>query len=435
MSSQGKRSILNLYGGVGYDKHYYNKVTDDAVNAVGDDSKFKFKFHQVDFKNAGGDYKGDVVDVVKTIHDMQTQDSTATSERVRIEGKLYTEIIDLKAKDTQLQTYLYQEVQDRNDGDSAIQADLDAYKVSETTERQNSDNVLNTKLNEETAAREAADVQEASDRKAADDKLQENIDDEASQRAAAITAEANARMNKDNLFSADLATFKGENANEHTVLQGNIVSEAATRSSADTTLQANLDDEETKRINGDAALQTNIDNEATNRASADTTLQSNIDSEEEARISGDSNLQSNIYTEESERKASDTTLQSNIESEASARSSADTNLQANIDAEAATRGEADTKLQDNLNSVESDMDSKISAVDSRVDAILASSDIKLDTLKEIVDNYNQLNTDALSQVGDNRININYLLKVVGTLLKINDGQSGHSSVEGVSFSE
>ena len=435
MSSEGKRSILNLYGGVGYDKHYYNKVTDDAVNAVGHDSKYKFKFHQVDFKNAGGDYEGDVVDVVKTIHDMQSQDVTATSERVRIEGKFDTEVSDLKSKDSQLQTDLDQEVQDRKDGDTAIQADLDAYKVSETDARQNADNVLTTKINEEATERKNADDNEAVERKAADEQLQLNIDDEASQRAAAISAEASARMNKDNLFAAELATFKGENANEHSVLQGNIDAEVSSRIAADNTLQSNLDDEEQKRINGDASLQTNIDNEVTDRKAADTVLQNNIDSEAVTRENSDTVLQSNIDTEAATRSNADTVLQSNIDSEAATRGNADTLLQSNIDAEAATRGEADTKLQDNLNTVESNMDAKISAVDARVDAILAGSDVQLDTLKEIVDNYNQLNTDALSQVGNNRTDIDYLLKVVGTLLKINDGTSGHPSQNGVPFQE
>jgi len=50
MSALGKRSILNLYGGVGYEKHFKTTVTDDAVSSVGTDSKFKFQFHQVDFK-------------------------------------------------------------------------------------------------------------------------------------------------------------------------------------------------------------------------------------------------------------------------------------------------------------------------------------------------------------------------------------------------
>jgi hypothetical protein len=244
----------------------------------------------------------------------------------------------------------------------------------------------------------------------------------------------NGRIAADAKFEADLGVFKVENKTQHDYLQANIDTEAATRLAADNNLQANIDAEETSRIAGDAGLQTAIDTEVSNRTAADTTLQANIDAEETARIAGDAALQAAIDAEVADRTAADNTLQANIDAEATTRDEKDTELADAIAAEASTRAAEDQKLQTNIDTTKTELEGKISVVDSKVEAITAGADVDMDTLREIVDAYQNADSNVLLQVSTNRTDLNYLLKVVGSLLKNSNGVSGHTE-DGFAFRE
>lgn len=125
---------------------------------------------------------------------------------------------------------------------------------------------------------------ETEERKAADKELQDNLDDEEAARTAADTA-----------------------------LGVRIDTETSERKAADTTLQNNIDKEAQARETEDSRLNARIDKETTDRVNADNALGTRIDNEEDAREAADTTLQENIDTEETERKAADKTLQDNID--------------------------------------------------------------------------------------------------------------------------
>ena len=73
------------------------------------------------------------------------------------------------------------------------------------------------------------------------------------------------------------------------------------------------------------------------------------------------------------------------------------------------------------------LNNKISSADHILNALTKKISPELDSLVEFAENYNNLNTDTLEKVDNNRDDIDYLLKVVGILLKKIDGTSGHES--------
>lgn len=173
-----------------------------------------------------------------------------------------------------------QEVQDRINGDAALQAEVDT-------------------LNGTTAQLVADLAQEIQNRITEDAALQSQINSTNDD----LDTEIQNRIDGD----ANLQTQVTANAQA-------ISTETTNRIANDNILQVNIDAEEAARIAADNTLQTNINSEASTRAVADTTLQSNIDAEESARISADAVLQAGIDAEGLTRQTADADLQSQINS-------------------------------------------------------------------------------------------------------------------------
>ena len=132
------------------------------------------------------------------------------------------------------------------------------------------------------------------------------------------------------------------------------------------TLQSSLASETVNRESGDVALQNSINAEITARTTADQTLQSNLNEEIAERIASDNALTSSINTEVQDRISA-------VSSEASARASA-------IQAETTARVAA------------------VQAVDDKVNAITEGSSVDLDTLIELVNAYQNADTEIINTI-------------------------------------
>ena len=291
---------------------------------------------------------------------------------------------------------------------------------------------------------------EINSRIAADQVLQDKLDNETATRISAINYEGSLRGSADAQLQANIDSEVGARTSADNTLQNNINAEALARTTADTQLQSNIDSEATARTTADTQLQSNIDSEATARANADTQLQANIDSEATARANADTQLQDNLNTEVSratlaelqitanlsqetqDRIAADNQINSRIDfieenidpaaldslteivssfqnadavintainNEANARISADTQLQNNINAETTARTSADNTLQANINAEE--------LARTNADAAL-QSDINTETQRatgaeqQITANLSQEISDRMA--ADNQIN-------------------------------
>ncbi len=116
-----------------------------------------------------------------------------------------------------------------------------------------------------------------------------------------------------------------------------------------------------------------------------------------ARAALETKLQAEIDTEETDRKAADATLTADLATETSNRAAA-------ITAEAAVRTSADASLS-----------SEIATERGRIDGILNGSTVDLDTLKEIVDAFQQAGGDILSITTDIQSQLTTLTQRVDAL--------------------
>ena len=214
---------------------------------------------------------------------------------------------------------LAQEVQDRIDGDSNLQSQIDTEKgridaILDASEA-NKDSfaeivaLINSVDTENDTAfagyvlsNDAALAQEVSDRQAGDTTLQSNIDTVSSDLAQEIS---------------DRQTLEGEFDAYVVSNDAALAQEVSDRTSADSNLQsqidqvvsdlaqevldrqADVDTEEQRALAAESVLQDNIDAEAVLRDAADVVLQQNIDSEESARIAADDLLDGRVSVLES----------------------------------------------------------------------------------------------------------------------------------------
>ena len=118
--------------------------------------------------------------------------------------------------------------------------------------------------------------------------------------------------------------------------------------------------------------------EAVNRQSADTSLQGSITAETDARTTADNTLNAAIGQEVQDRAAADSTLTGSINQEITDRISAVSLVSASVAASARAAA--------------------VSAVDAKVEAITAGSSVDLDTLIEIVNAYQNADTNILTAI-------------------------------------
>ncbi len=92
-----------------------------------------------------------------------------------------------------------------------------------------------------------------------------------------INTETTARQNADDILQQNIDNEATARTNADTTLQALLDAETATRANNDDTLLTTISAEATSRTSADTTLQNNINAEASARTSADTTLQNNID--------------------------------------------------------------------------------------------------------------------------------------------------------------
>ena len=122
---------------------------------------------------------------------------------------------------------------------------------------------------------------------AADAVIDAKVDQEIADRQAAVSAEETARIAGD------------------ATLQANIDAEAAARAAQDTALSNSISDESLARANADTTLQNNINAEATSRANADAAIQADVDANEAAALADRTAIRS-------EFAAADSSLESDL---------------------------------------------------------------------------------------------------------------------------
>jgi hypothetical protein len=251
-----------------------------------------------------------------------------------------------------------QEILDRIAGDT-----------NEATARTAADTILGDRITTETDARLAADTA-----------LGGRIDTEASDRAAAdvvitnlITAEASSRE------TADIA------------LGGRIDGEVIARTAADTALGGRIDTETDARLAADDAQLATI---AANKVESD----AYVAAERDSRAAGDADLGDRIDQEISDRIAGDVALSGRIDTEATSRAAADSNLGAYITDETADRIAADNIINALITTESANQAADVLAQQLRIDAILAGSDVSLDSLTELVANYNLLDANQAARL-------------------------------------
>jgi len=165
----------------------------------------------------------------------------------------------------------------------------------------------------------AALAQEVANRQAGDTALAADLDAEEAARQAADSAEAAARAAADAALDARLDVLEADPVTK-TYVDGKVANLTSDINDLDGYAQDIRDDLDQEILDRAAAVSA----EAAARAAADTALAADLDAEEAARIAGDAALQSGLNTEISARQAA-------VSAEAAARQAADGVLDAKID--------------------------------------------------------------------------------------------------------
>jgi hypothetical protein len=314
------------------------KVTQDPLGFVGqiiyNTAEQTFKYYNGSaWKGITGDYP--------TI----TEFAQEVQDRIDGDAALQGEIDTLSGTTAQLVIDLANEIQNRIDGDNTLQSNIDDVVVDLNNEIQNRADA-DSLLQDGVDANAQAIVNEYNARVLNDNILQDNIDNE---EAARIAGDADLQSQIDSISendTLDTVTTRGNTTtNDITVGSVSVTSGAETQFlKADGSLDAT-----------DYATSGELDAEALARSNADGTLQDNIDAEALARTNADGILQNNIDAEALARTNADTTLQNNIDAEALARTNADTTLQDNIDAEETARIAGDADLQSQIDGIGGDL--------------------------------------------------------------------------------
>ena len=193
-----------------------------------------------------------------------------------------------------------------------------------------------------------------------------------------ITTEAKSRTDGDSKLTTDLQTEKTSRENADNLFQSALSSEIATRSTNDTKQANDLLFEVGRAGAQEGVLLGLVNSEAKTRGDADVALGLRVDGEAKTRGDNDS-------AEAKTRGDADVALGLRIDGEAKTRGDNDS-------AEAKTRGDADVALGSRITT-------ELGALSTRVDNLTVNLDgAKLDSLSEIVSRMNATGLDVYSRL-------------------------------------
>lgn len=115
------------------------------------------------------------------------------------------------------------------------------------------------------------------------------------------------------------------------------------------------------------------------------------------------------------RLALQTSLESKISDEETARIYSDTVLTTALTAETNTQAAAISTEQSTRSTAVANLQSQIDTEKARIDGMLAGSQTDLNSFLELVNNYSQLNTDALTQITSLQTQVNTLQSIIDEL--------------------
>jgi len=330
-----------------------------------------------------------------------SNEATARSSAdTTLQSNIDTEASTRAAADATLTSGLAQELVDRAAGDTAVQA---AAAVDATTK---------------------ADAAEASAKSHAESKDELFIGDVSVDGTGGntitdriATAKSTAETHADTIVAAETALrVSGDNALSlrATNLEGRM-------DTAETDIDANTSDiatETTARVSADTTLQGNIDAEAVTRAAADTQHDADLLAEQTARIAADSatdaslaqevtratGVEAGLRTDVDTNTGSIATNAASINSEVARAIAAEGVLTTAVADETAARIAADTAIQTDLDIVE-----------GRVDFLVNAAPETLDTLVEIIDAYENADSDMQAVIDNNSSRLTTNESAISTL--------------------
>ena len=185
----------------------------------------------------------------------------------------------------------------------------------------------------------------------------------------------------------------------------NVVQDLYDLKAEDVSLNEKITTEQNTRLAEDASLDAKITTEKNTRLAEDASLDAKISTEKTERLAEDASLDTKITAEKNTRIAEDASLDAKITDERKSRIAEDDSLDAKI------KTEKNERLAENVS-----FNNSLIVERQRIDTMLAGSSIDLNILKELVDNYNQLDSNQATQINILISQINILQSRIDNLI-------------------
>ena len=375
-------------------------------------------------ENAGKALEGQVANNKKEQDDVNVKVQSQLSDKVNT--STFAEAVTAqKSTDSEQNSAIGKEVIDRQNGDKALQTNIDKNKADQEKTDAKQDQAIKGKVDKSTYAVDKA-VQgihdalqdgaiiglevskadksdlnkETADRikgdKALDDKINKAVSDQANTDTAQNAA-IDSKVDK-STYAVDKAKQAFHDAAQDVAIVGLAVTKAD---------KADLNKEVSARKDADNVLQTNIDSEAQTRATADIALKNNIEQNKAEQANTDAKQDKALSTETDNRIASDNALKANIDKNKAVQAETDSNQnkaiatkasKKDLAKETAARKSADVALSSRIDSNDATLvqhDQRITSNTQRIGSVEGRvSNLEQSTNKRF--------SDIDKRIGDNR---------------------------------